>query len=216
MCYSPQIKADYGRFVRTFGARSGLEEFTRLYWEREQGAAHLIPKAVDAMFLEPRTADEQRIKDMIERFNRSQATKLEEELFKQRTRLADAERALQAEATKAAAESKRSATNKVESLRRRLDDLRRTELPERDARFFPGHYAPIIERFGPDFPHGAARVWGSRRPPGGTGFSGWPARAVAATVVDGSAAIDSTTRDMRLKAGTGHRGNGQRRFAVTE
>ena len=144
MCYSAQIKADYGRFVRTFGARIGLEEFTRLYWEREQGAAHLIPKAVDAMFLESRTPDEQRIKDMIERFNRSQAAKVEEELFKQRTRLADAERALQAKATKAAAESKRIATNKVDALRRRLDDLRRTDPLERDARIFPGHYAPVI------------------------------------------------------------------------
>ena len=144
MCYSAQIKADYGRFVRTFGARIGLEEFTRLYWEREQGSAHVIPKAVDAMFLAPQTPDEQRIKDMIERFNRSQAAKLEEELFKQRTRLADAERALQAKATKTAAESKRIATNKVEALRRRLDDLRRTELLERDARIFPGHYAPVI------------------------------------------------------------------------
>lgn len=144
MCYSAQIKADYGRFVRTFGARIGLEEFTRLYWEREQGAAHLIPKAVDAMFLEPQTPDEQRIKDMIERFNRSQAAKLEQELFRQRTRLADAEQALQAKATKAAAENKRIATNKVDALRRRLDDLRRTDLLERDARIFPGHYAPVI------------------------------------------------------------------------
>lgn len=144
MCYSAQIKADYGRFVRTFGARIGLEEFMRLYWEREQGATHLIPKAVDAMFLEPQTPDEQRIKEMIERFNRSQAAKLEEELFKQRTRLADAERALQAKVTKAGAESKRIATNKVEALRRRLDDLRRSELLERDARIFPGHYAPVI------------------------------------------------------------------------
>jgi putative SOS response-associated peptidase YedK len=81
---------------------------------------------------------------MIERFNRAQAAKLEEELFRQRTRLADAERALQTKATKAAAESKRIATNKVEALRRRLDDLRRTELLERDARIFPGHYAPVI------------------------------------------------------------------------
>lgn len=144
MCYSAQIKADYGRFARTFGARIGLEEFTRLYWEREQGAAMLIPKAVDAMFLEPHTPEEQRIKDMIELFNRSQAAKLEEELFRQRTRLADAERMLQAKATKVAAESKRIATNKIDALRRRLDDLRRTELLERDARIFPGHYAPVI------------------------------------------------------------------------
>lgn len=144
MCYSAQIKADYARFVRTYGARMDLDEFIRLYWEREQGTAMLIPKAVDAMFLEPRTPQEQCIKEMIERINRSQAAKLEEELFAQRTRLADAERALQTKATKAAAESKRIAGNKIEALRRRLDDLRRMEPLERDARIFPGHYAPVM------------------------------------------------------------------------
>lgn len=144
MCYSAQIKADYQRFVRTFGARLDLEEFIRLYWEREQGRAIKIPKAVDALFEQPRSEEEQRIKDMIDRFNQSEATKLEAELFAQRKRLADAERALQAKATKAAAERKRIATDKVNALLRRLDDLRRAEPKERDGRIFPGHYAPVL------------------------------------------------------------------------
>lgn len=144
MCYSAQIKAGYQRFVRTFGARLDLDEFIRLYWEREQGRAVKIPKAIDALFAEPQSAEEQRIKGMIDRFNRLQATKLEEELFAQRKRLADAERSLQIKATKAAAESKRIATDKVDALLRRLDDLRRTEPKERDGRIFPGHYAPVL------------------------------------------------------------------------
>lgn len=144
MCYSAQIKADYQRFVRTFGARFDLQEFIRLYWEREQGRAIKIPKAVDALFEQPQSEDERRIKEMIDRFNQLQATKLEEELFAQRKRLADAGRALQAKATKAAAESKRIATDKVDALLRRLDDLRRTEPKERDGRIFPGHYAPVL------------------------------------------------------------------------
>lgn len=145
MCYSAQIEADYRRFVRTFGARIDLQEFMRLYWEREQsGRKIVIPKAVDAMFSEPQTDDERRIREMIERFNKVQAAKIEEELFEQRTRLADAERALQSKTTKAAAESKRIAGNKIEAAFRRLDDLRRTELIERDARIFPGHYAPVM------------------------------------------------------------------------
>lgn len=145
MCYSAQIKADYRKFLRTFGARIDLREFVKLYWEREQGRAITIPKAVDAMFAVPQTDEEQRIKEMIERFNKAQAAKLEQELFKQRTRLADAERTLQTKMTKTAMESKRIATDKIEATLQRLDDLRRTELiEERDARFFPGHYAPII------------------------------------------------------------------------
>ncbi|RDU98168.1 SOS response-associated peptidase family protein [Trinickia dinghuensis] len=144
MCYSAQIKADYLRFVRTFGARLDLQEFIRIYWEREQGQATKIPKAVDAFFSEPQSDDEQRIKAMIDRFNQVQSSKLEKELFVQRKRLADAERALQVKATKAAAESKRIATDKIEAAMRRLDDLRRTESKPRDARIFPGHYAPVL------------------------------------------------------------------------
>ncbi|MEX3957611.1 SOS response-associated peptidase family protein [Trinickia sp. EG282A] len=145
MCYSAQIKADYRKFLRTFGARIDLREFVQLYWEREQGRAISIPKAIDAMFDEPQTNEEQRIKEMIARFDKAQAAKLEQEIFKQRARLADAERSLQAKATKAATESKRIATNKIEAALQRLDDLRRTELNgERDARIFPGHYAPVV------------------------------------------------------------------------
>ncbi|MED5681949.1 hypothetical protein VZ111_22745, partial [Enterobacter hormaechei] len=62
----------------------------------------------------------------------------------QRTRLADAERTLQTKATKAAAESKRIATDKIDATIRRLDDLRRAEPKDRDARIFPGHYAPVM------------------------------------------------------------------------
>jgi putative SOS response-associated peptidase YedK len=144
MCYSAQIKADYRKFLRTFGARIDLREFVQVYWEREQGRAIAIPKAVDAMFDEPRTDDEQRIKEMIQRFNKSQAAKLEEELFKQRTRVADAERALQMKTTKAATESKRIAVNRIEASLRKLNDLQRTELTESDARIFPGHCAPVL------------------------------------------------------------------------
>ena len=53
-------------------------------------------------------------------------------------------RTLQRKATKAAAESKRIAGNKIEAALRRLDDLRRTELIPRDWRIFPDNYAPVI------------------------------------------------------------------------
>ncbi|KND58568.1 hypothetical protein BVER_03532 [Candidatus Burkholderia verschuerenii] len=144
MCYSTQIKAEYNKYVRMFGAQMSLREFAELYWEREQGRAIKIPKAVDAMFAEVQSDDAHRIREMIERFNASQAPLLEQELFKQRARLADAERTLQGKTTKAATESKRIATDKIATALRRLEDLRRVELKDRDARIFPGHYAPVI------------------------------------------------------------------------
>jgi hypothetical protein len=108
---------------------------------RSQGAKIKIPKAMDAAFANPETDDEREIKAMIDAFDAQQATNLEQELFKQRKRLADAERTLQTKTTKAATESKRIATDKVEWCLSKLADLRRTELVDEDSRIFPGWYA---------------------------------------------------------------------------
>ncbi len=76
--------------------------------------------------------------------SRSLGTKLEQDLFKQRSRLADAERILQIKPTKAATENQRIATDKILWTLGKLDDLRRTELKDRDSRIFPGYYAPVM------------------------------------------------------------------------
>jgi putative SOS response-associated peptidase YedK len=65
-------------------------------------------------------------------------------VFKQRTRLADAERTLEVKVTKAATESQRIATKKIKSTLGQIDDLRRTTLIPGDSRIFPGHYAPVM------------------------------------------------------------------------
>jgi hypothetical protein len=74
---------------------------------------------------------------MIDAFDAQQATNLEQDLFKQRKRQADAERTLQTKTTKAATKSKRIATDKVEWCLGKLADLRRTELVNEDSRIFP-------------------------------------------------------------------------------
>jgi putative SOS response-associated peptidase YedK len=144
MCYSAQIRHDYNKYVRQFGADIDIKEFVRLYWERQQGSKAKIPKAMDAAFADPQSDDERAIKAMIDAWDREQASKLEQELFKQRKRLADAERTLQVKTTKAATESRRIATSKVEWALGKLADLRRTTLVDEDARIFPGWYAPVL------------------------------------------------------------------------
>jgi putative SOS response-associated peptidase YedK len=144
MCYSAQIEADYRKYVKMFGAQMDIREFARLYWERAEGSKAKIPKAMDDAFRNPRTDDERQIKEFIDRYNADQATKLEQDLFKQRKRLADAERTLQTKATKAATESKRIATDKIEGSLRRFEDLNRTVPEPRDSRIFSGHYAPVL------------------------------------------------------------------------
>jgi putative SOS response-associated peptidase YedK len=144
MCYSAQIQADYRKYVKTFGAHMDIEEFARLYFERAEGSKAKIPKAVDDAFRDPQTDAERQIKASIDSFNAEQSAKLEQELFKQRTRLADAERTLQTKTTKAATESKRIATDKIDASLRRLEDIKRTDAKPHDSRIFPGMYAPVL------------------------------------------------------------------------
>jgi putative SOS response-associated peptidase YedK len=144
MCYSAQIQADYRKYVRMFGAQMSIHEFARLFFERAEGSKAKIPKGIEDAFANPQSDDEREIKALIDRFNAEQTSKLEQDLFKQRKRLADAERSLQAKATKAAIESQRIATDKIAWTRGKLDDIQRTEPEDRDARIFPGHYAPVL------------------------------------------------------------------------
>ncbi len=144
MCYSAQIKANYGKYVRIFGADMSIGDFVELFYHRQTNSRIKIPKSLEAEFSDPRTDDERVIKASIEAFNSTQTTKLEQELFKQRRRLAGAERTLQTKTTKAAQESQRIASSKIEWAKGKLDDLRRSELTGEDARIFPGWYAPVM------------------------------------------------------------------------
>ena len=95
MCYSAQIQADYRKFVRTFGALMDIHEFARLFLERAEGVDKVkVPKAMEDAFAQLQTEAEREVDALIGRFNAEQASKLEQDLFKQRKRLADAERSL--------------------------------------------------------------------------------------------------------------------------
>ena len=144
MCYSAQILADYRRYVRQFGADLSIKEFVDLFWHRRNDPKVKIPKAMEDAFAHPASEQERQIKALVDEFAAEQSTQLEQELFKQRKRLADAERTLQTKTTKAALDSKRIAGDKIEWALGKLSDLRRTEPKEDDSRIFPGHYAPVM------------------------------------------------------------------------
>ena len=144
MCYSAQVWADYRLYVRQYGVVLDIKEFYELFWRRGSDSKIKIPKAMEAAFAEPQSEAEQQIKAAIDAFAAEQTIKLEQDLFKQRKRLADAERTLVAKPTKAATESSRIATDKIAWAMGKLSDLRRTELKDRDSRIFPGHYAPVM------------------------------------------------------------------------
>ena len=144
MCYSAQVWADYRRYIRDFGAELDIMEFYELFWRRIDEPRIKMPKAMEAAFSTPVSEAEGRIKAAIDTFAAAEAVKLEQMIFEQRTRLADAERTLATKPTKAATNSRRIATDKVEWAMRKLSDLRRVDLKDEDSRIFPGHYAPVM------------------------------------------------------------------------
>jgi putative SOS response-associated peptidase YedK len=139
MCYSAQVWSDYRRYQRAYGADISVQEFVRLYVERATGAKVKTPKGLDAAFASiPEAAAP------IAEWERQQITALELEIFKQRKRLADAQRTLATKPTKKASEDQRIAGDKVDAALRRLADLKRSEPESRDSRIFPGMYAPVM------------------------------------------------------------------------
>lgn len=99
---------------------------------------------MDAAFSNPLNDDERKITALIDAFDNQQTSKLEQEVFKQKKRLADAERTLRTKTTKAATESRRIATDKIAWALGKLADLRLTELNDEDSRIFPGWFAPVM------------------------------------------------------------------------
>jgi putative SOS response-associated peptidase YedK len=144
MCYSSQIEAEYRKYVNAFGADISIDEYVKLFWTRRVNAKIKIPKAMEWEFLDPQNDAERQIKAAIDTFHEAEKARLEQALFKQRKRLADAERTLATRTTKAAAESKRIALGTIARDMARLADLNRTERKDQDSRIYPGYYAPLL------------------------------------------------------------------------
>lgn len=152
MCYSAMIKAEHHRYVREWGVDISVAEFVQLFWWRwapeEILGAHKrprTPKAMDLGFVrDPRTDDERLIARYIRESNARQETEWQQALFAQRARLVKAEQQLAARPTRKAQDDQRIATTKIAQIKGWLDDLQRTEPLPRDARIYPGWYAPVM------------------------------------------------------------------------
>ena len=144
MCYSAQLQAAYLRYLRETGAEMDIDQFVEIFGARVSDSSIRIPRAVERWFDEPRNDAERRIKGFIDEYRAAETTKLEREVFAQKKRLADAERTLASKPTKAAAESKRIATDKIARAVERLDRLKAVKPHPAEARIFPFHYAPIV------------------------------------------------------------------------
>lgn len=144
MCYSAMCWQAFRDFEKVHGATLSIKDFAALYGFRRINPKVKIPRAMDRNFDDPQTDDERAIKAIIDEFNKAQLTKWEQELFKQKRRLADAERVLATKPTKKAADDQRVSTSKIEQLLGWITDAKRTEAKPRDSRIYPQHYAPVM------------------------------------------------------------------------
>ena len=153
MCYSAEAWTLYDQYVKRFGADIDIRAFWELYLRREDryrvrnklSDGTKIPKGMDLNFLLPKTEVERRIQDLIGTWNGRKLAESEVELEKQKARLQAAEAKLATKPTKAAANDKRIASNKIKQMERWIADAKRTSHPPpHDARIFPLWYAPVL------------------------------------------------------------------------
>jgi len=145
MCYSAMVRQEHRDYVRKYGATISVDEYVRLFWNRTQKPGpHRIPKAMEDAFAKPETDEEREIAALIAAHHKAQTAAVEAELFKQKKRLADAQRTLQVKTTKKAQDDQRIAASKIEKGLATLADLHRTQPAPRDSRIYPGYYAPVM------------------------------------------------------------------------
>jgi putative SOS response-associated peptidase YedK len=151
MCYSAMVEQRFKAWLRWKGARIETGLFEQLFRRRVEDDSVKIAKALEANFAAPRTPQEKRVKKHIDDFHARKTAEWEAEVFRQRRRLADAERALKTRQTRKALEDQRIAGRKIESNLKRIADLKRGEPVPDDFRIFPFWYAPVMVREGGDY-----------------------------------------------------------------
>ena len=148
MCYSAQVVQVVRKLHRELGIRLDYEEAFRLFMRRLDDPGIVMSRGFEANFDDPATDLQRRIKAAIDEYRSRTATKVEQDLFSQRTRLVNAERSLREKETKKAREDVRIATSKIETLTTKLSDLRRGETTDSDNRIFPMVHAGVIVKQG--------------------------------------------------------------------
>lgn len=160
MCYSAMIWADFRRYTREWQAKLSIDDFVRLFWwkwnpdeiYRKRRGRPIIPRSLEEAFRYPQTEEEAQIKTYIDEYRASDEMSMQAEIFKQRTRLADAERDLAERAqadppkdpTKKLLTDLRVAPKKIEQNKAWIHDLHRTEAKAIDSRMFPLMFVPVM------------------------------------------------------------------------
>jgi putative SOS response-associated peptidase YedK len=132
------------KLSRQLGIRLDYSEVEKLFFRRLDDPGINISRGFEANFDDPTTDQERGIKAAIDEHRSRVASKMEKDLFTQKTRLVNAQRSLQEKETKKAREDVRIATTKIETLTTKLRSLRSSEPNDEDNRIFPFVYAGVI------------------------------------------------------------------------
>jgi putative SOS response-associated peptidase YedK len=144
MCYSAKVLQSLRDYLRLVGARPDYPQITDILRRWLNDRAVRIPRGFERNFDRPQSPEEEQIRALIEQHHAAAVTKLEQEIFTQRKRLADAERTLKTKQTRKALEDRRIATAKIETAIEKLSLLKGTQPHPDDDRIFPMGYGPIV------------------------------------------------------------------------
>lgn len=146
MCFAAMARADLAECLREYDAFLDTEMFERLFWERVNRPQSGIrfPLAIDRYFLEPRNDAERKVSEAINAYRKIKAPEWEAEIFKQRKRYADAERALKVKHTKKAEADLGISSRKVDQLKGWLNGLKSMDNKVDDVAVHAMNYGPVI------------------------------------------------------------------------
>ena len=149
MCYSALVRQNLAWLARRYGAEVAWELFEELFRKRIDDPDIQFARSLDAHVLQMADAQARPSQTYIEQYRTNQARVWEQELFKQRKRLVDAQRKLQLRETKVARSDERIATDKIAMLTGKLASLRSEQTRPEDSRIFPKkYYAPVVTNDG--------------------------------------------------------------------
>jgi len=145
MCYSAQVWADFHKYER-LGGQMNIQAFVKLVgWARRQGNwIKTVPKATRQALAQ---AGDAALAAMAAEAEQEAAKAVQEDIDFQQQRLDKAEEKLASpKPTKAAANDKRIATDKIEAGRGKLASLGKPASADGIDRIWPGHFAPVLMR----------------------------------------------------------------------
>jgi putative SOS response-associated peptidase YedK len=144
MCYSAKVTQSLKDYLRIAGASADMAQIEQIVQERLTNKAIRFPRGFERNFDNPNSAEEQRIRTLLDQHRAAATTKFEQEVFAQKKRLADAQRKLKLKETRTARNEERIATTKIETAIEKLSLLKGTQWHEDDERIFPMSYGPIV------------------------------------------------------------------------